>query len=493
MRPFISTRAPELLVAGIGASAGGIEAMLPMLAHLPRTGRIAYVVAQHMADNGHSDLVARLLGRESTLPVILAKDGERLAADTVYVIPAGKDGHLRNGTLDLQAPGAANISTPSINTLFTSISQAKQKNAIGIILSGTGADGTAGCRAIRNQGGLTFAQDTAEAKFNGMPSAAIEAAAVDHVLPVKLIGEALAARFPAIAPLPVLAPIAASTAGFGPIEATIPGIDTQALRDLEKILRRVHEATGIDFSSYKEETLLRRLDKRKSTLGISNPEDYLAFINRQPAELKTLQELFLVSVTAFFRDPASFRELQRALACLLTSKPDGDPIRIWVPGCASGDECYSLAIILKEMLTPYGKQHPVQITGTDLNPEALTTARAGIYRQTALRDVPDGLREQYFIAHGQHFEVAASLKECVTFEQRDVLSVLPPDALDLVSCRNLLIYMKSSLQDQLIKNFHRALRPQGLLFVGQSESLSFLGNSLFFPIDHFHRLYRRRH
>jgi chemotaxis protein methyltransferase CheR/two-component system CheB/CheR fusion protein len=178
---------------------------------------------------------------------------------------------------------------------------------------------------------------------------------------------------------------------------------------------------------------------------------------------------------------------------MVAGKADDEPVRIWVPGCASGDECYTLAIIITELLGQYRRTHALQITGTDLNPEALALAHTGIYRTTAIRDVAPTLRARYFVAHGRHFEVKQQLREYVQFEQRDALSGAPKDSLDLVSCRNLLIYMKSSLQDHLINSFHQALRPQGLLFIGQSESLSFLGNSLFAPVDHYHRLYRRRH
>lgn len=479
-----------LHVAGIGASAGGIEAMLPMFAHLPATGRIAYVVAQHMAHNGHSDLVARLLGRESALPVMLARDGERLQPDTVYVIPAGKDGCMRDGCLDLQAPGSGNLSTPSVNVLFASIGEASRERAVGIVLSGTGTDGTAGCRAIRSRGGLTIAQEPAEAKFDGMPGAAIEARVIDRVLPVEAIGDALAELFPAMA-RPPAPPVSSSGVVAGPALAE-PALDPAQLRELERLLQLVHEATGIDFSSYKEETLLRRLEKRKATLGIASAEDYLALVRRQPDELRTLQQHFLVSVSSFFRDRDSFRELERALAAVVAGKCAGEPLRVWVPGCATGDECYSLAIVLAELLGPYHDRHAVQITGTDINTEALATAREGVYRQTALGEVEEGLRERYFVARGQHFEVTDALRECVKFEQRDVLAGPPATGLDLVSCRNLLIYLKSRLQDQLIGSFHQALRPQGLLFVGLSESLGVVGDSLFVAVDRYHRLFRRR-
>src|SRR4051812_13564863 len=257
--------------AGVGASAGGLEAMLPMFARTRQTGRIAYVVAQHMMHNGHSDLVARLISRESALPVILGRSRMRLEADTVYLIPSGKDGRVREGFLELSEPSPANISTPSVNALFQSIAETQRENAIGIVLSGAGSDGTVGCRAIKSGGGLTLAQDPAEAKFDGMPSAAIGASLIDRVLPVHQIGETLAKLFPgAPSPSPDQKSLPGSPAlqdRSGPGESTISEAQNQ---ELALLLRQVFDATGIDFSSYKEETLLRRLEKRKSTLGTAS-------------------------------------------------------------------------------------------------------------------------------------------------------------------------------------------------------------------------------
>ncbi|MDP2792646.1 MAG: CheR family methyltransferase [Sulfurisoma sp.] len=470
-----------LHIAGVGASAGGLEAMLPMFARMSATGRIAYVVAQHMAKDGHDELVVRLIGRESALPVLLAKEGAHLAADTVYVIPSSKDGRIQGETLRLDEPAAGHLSTPSVNALFSSIAASNCGRAIGIVLSGTGSDGVIGCRAIKAGGGLTFAQDPAEAKFDGMPVAAIDAKLIDRILPVDQIGATLAGMFPGAALPP-------AAAGAGAEEA----VPAAAQRELESLLRQVHQATGIDFSSYKEDTLLRRLEKRKSTLGVESVADYQALIRRQPDELKGLQHLFLVSVSSFFRDHDSFHVLKMSLAKLVAGKRPDESIRVWVPGCASGEEAYTLAILLKEL----SGEHPVEIIATDLNPEALDMARAGLYRQTACKEMEPVLRDRYFLTKGQHFEIKPEIKACVHFEQRDVLGGVPPHSpggLDLVSCRNLLIYMKSPLQDKLIKSFHTALHPQGLLFIGQSESLSFVGNSLFAPIDHYHRLFRRRH
>lgn len=467
--------------------------MLPMFAQMRATGRVAYVVAQHMAKDGHDELVVRLIGRESALPVVLARQGETLDADKVYVIPSGKDGMVNGNILSLHDPIPGNLSTPSVNVLFTSIAESMHANAVGIVLSGTGYDGVAGCRAVKAQGGLTIAQDPGEAKFNGMPTAAIDARLVDAVLQVDGIGPLLAEKFPGTvvppprttnAPTPSLQAAASAAAG-----------NMSPNRELAVLLHLVQQACGIDFSSYKEDTLLRRLEKRKSTLGIASSDDYLALVRRQPEELKTLQYLFLVSVSSFFRDRDSFRELGRALASVVAEKPDGEPIRVWVPGCASGEEPYTLAIILDELLGDYRSRHPVRIVGTDLNPEALDMARSGIYRQTAFKEMDAALRNRYFMPRGQHFEIDQALRGMVEFEQRDVLAGAPESQdgkLDLISCRNLLIYMKSHLQDRLVSSFHCALAPQGLLFIGQSESLGLVGNSLFAPVDHYHRLFRRR-
>ena len=470
-----------LYIAGVGASAGGLEAMLPMFARMRPTGRITYVVAQHMAKDGHDELVVRLIGRESALPVVLAEDGMRLVADKVQVIPSGKDGYIQGDILRLREPGVGHLSTPSVNALLSSIAESARGKAIGIVLSGTGSDGVIGCRAIKANGGLTIAQDTFEAKFNGMPSAAIDAKLIDKVLAVDQIGVTLAALFPG-AVAPVVLP------GTGNVIDEVPITDA-AQRELQVLLRQVHQATGIDFSSYKEDTLLRRLEKRKSTLGVESATAYQDLIRRQPEELKVLQHLFLVSVSSFFRDHESFQVLKMSLAKLVSGKMPNEPIRVWVPGCASGEEAITLAILLKEL----AGNSPIEITATDLNPEALAMSREGVYRQTAFKEMAEVLRDRYFTAKGQHFQVQAEVMACIRYEQRDVLGGSPPKDLDLVSCRNLLIYMKSHLQDKLIKSFHQALRSQGLLFIGQSESLSFVGNSLFVPIDHYHRLFRRRH
>lgn len=477
-------------IAGIGASAGGLEAMLPMFSKLRPTGRIAYVVAQHMAHDGHSELVARLIQRESTLPVLLAADGIVVQPDTVYMIPAGKNGRIHSDILSLSDPEPSSISTPSVNVLFKSIAENSGSNSIGIMLSGAGSDGTAGCRAIKAVGGLVFVQELTETKHAGMPGAVIDAGLPDQVLSVAGIAARLAELFPGSVPMPKVATRETVTA---PSESDASLTGEAVHLELELLLRQVLEATGIDFSSYKEETLLRRLEKRKSLLGVTSADAYQSLIRRQPDELHTLQHLFLVSMSSFFRDKEAFDVLQQELGSLVTAKAEGEAVQVWVPGCASGEEPYTLAIILHELQAASMRKHPLKIVASDLNPEALELARNGLYRQTAFKEMPLALRERWFIARGQHFEVRQELKEAVLFEQLDLLNGPVPGGLDLISCRNLLIYMKSCLQDKLVKSFHKALKPRGLLFLGQYESLSFVGNALFVPLDQHNRLYYRRH
>lgn len=481
--------AEALHIVGLGASAGGLEAMLQLFAQVRPCGQQVYVVAQHMAKGGHDELVVRLMNRESALPVVLAGHADKLMADTVYVIPSGRNGVVKDGAIWLQPPLPTSLSTPSVNVLFHSIAEAAKRQAVGIVLSGTGADGSLGCQAIQAQGGLTLAQLPADAKFDSMPCAAIAAKVIDEVLSASAMGARLVAdRFATIVDrpdsrVPVTYPV------IGPSPVVSSGVAMTRPTELAQLLTRVHEITGIDFSDYKEETLLRRLHKRMATLGVTSLADYLALTCQQPDEIATLQQLFLVSVSSFFRDRASFDALRRALAITLAGKPVGEPVRVWVPGCASGEEALTLAIVLHELTD----LHPIEIMGTDLNPQALALARAGRYRPGAFKEMDAGVRLRHFSPHGPDYQASPELLACIRYEQRDVLGhqAMPP--LDLVSCRNLLIYMKVGLQDKLITLFYRALHTQGLLFIGQSEALNFVGNALFTPVDYYHSVYKRRH
>lgn len=457
-----------------------------MLFHLRPTDRVTYVIAQHMANDGHSRLMASLLNRSSQLPVVEATADERLLPDHVYLIPAGRDGMIRKGTIRLVPPRGENLSTPSVNVLFSSLAEDSGRHAVGIVLSGTGSDGTAGCRSIKAQGGRTFAQAPASAVYDGMPTAAIDAGVIDRVCPETDLFDAIVAALPDVAGRGHGSP----ASGMRPPMPAPPA--TGAQPHLGRLVRLVHEASGIDFSGYKEETLLRRLEKRMSVLGILSLRDYLTHVSRTPEELHTIRQLFLVSVSSFFRDHESFRALETELKALLSTGTLGHRIRFWVAGCATGEEVYGLAILLTEMLGERLQRHDVAVTGTDLNPEALDTAARGRYGEAAFREMDAAWQHRYFAAEGGQWRVGDQIRRLCRFEHGDVISAEPVEPQDLISCRNLLIYLKSGLQNQLIQKFHRALQPHGLLFLGQSESLAPLGSSLFKPVDATHRLYRRR-
>ncbi|HQN01735.1 MAG TPA: CheR family methyltransferase [Candidatus Hydrogenedentes bacterium] len=471
----------SLHIVGVGASAGGLEAMGELFSRLLPSGRVAYVIAQHMAKGGHSELVARMLIRQSPLSIVVATGGDLLEQDKVYLIPSGSDGEVKNGRIYLLPPSPEHLSTPSVNFLFASIAKDYGKKSIGIILSGAGSDGAAGCRVIKACGGRTFVQKPQSAQYSGMPLAAVKAGAADVEMDIADIARQLTGMFP---------PSPSVQTAAGPTAASVPSAPVNPY--LTTLLQRVFEATGVDFTSYKEETLQRRLERRLAVLKIESVEQYLLYTQQNPLELNILQHLFLVSLSSFFRDSGAFAIVRQHLAELVRQKKQGDTIRIWVPGCASGEECYTFAIILAEILGENFMSFNINILGYDLSPEALAVAREAVYPQTAFKETDSKILKSYFEHKGRHYHVSSSIRSVCEFIKQDVASAKAPENMDVISCRNLLIYMKSNLQDQLFKKFHQALVAQGLLFIGQSENIGLAGNTLFTAIDHYHRLYRRR-
>ena len=457
---------------GIGASAGGLNALRSLVANLPRTGRVAYLIAQHMAADAHAELMVTLLGRDSVLDVCLAREGTVLEPDCVYLLPAGLDGIVRGGCVGLQPSAPGSLSHPSVDVLLESVALEHGLRAVGIILSGTGSDGVRGCRAIQGRGGLALAQAPESARFSGMPEAAMRAGVISETLPPERMGERLARLFPdlwASVPEPPLPE---------------PG--------LPRLLRRVREATGIDFSGYKEETLLRRLTTRLNSLGLESLDRYEHHVAAHPREMEALAQHFLVSMSSFFRDRSSFEVVKGALRGLVARRSPGEPLRIWVPGCATGEECYTLAILVAQILGPAPAAPTACILGTDLNPRALAQAQSGLYPESAFKEMDPDLLRLYFRQKGASFEVNELLRATCDFARHDVLQEESRRDLDMVSCRNLLIYLQSDCQARLMHRFHAALRPDGLLFIGQSETVGIAGHALFRPLDAEHKLYQRR-
>jgi len=459
-------------VVGIGASAGGLEALSNLIAALPTNLGLAYAVIQHLSPT-HRSMMAQLLGRETAMAVKEITDGMVPERDTIYVTPPSSNMVLRDGRFVLQEEPRNASPRPSVNAFFSSLAAEQGEDAIGVVLSGTGSDGAVGLREIKAVGGFTFAQEPQSAKYNGMPQAAIDTGCVDWVLPADGIAREITQ----------IARAKGSVSGA----VSPPGAATT----LKKLLIRVKQQTRIDFGGYKVGTVWRRIERRMAARHVSNLDDYLALVEADPSELDHLCKDILISVTAFFRDPEAFDTLRVTLQALLATKHFGDEIRIWVPGCATGEEAYSIAILVAELLGPNLAQFRVQIFATDLDLSALAVARRGGYPETALTGMDPALVGRHFTNTGNRYEVSRTLRDMVVVARQDLVQDPPFLRLDLVSCRNVLIYFQNELQVKVLATFHYGLRPGGFLFLGKSEGI-FQQEGLFEPGDKAARVYRRR-
>jgi len=450
-----------LLVVGVGASAGGLEACQLWLQHFPCRSHWCCVIAQHQPGDGDTALLVRQLQRVAgDWKVRIAQHLEELQGGCALVIPAGRHARVQAGRIHLQSPSPTDLSVPSVDVLLKSLAEDYGPKAIGVILSGAGSDGVAGCRAIQRLGGRTHAQS--DPRFDGMPGAARAARVIDDSATLRSLAQQISGL---------------------PSELAVG--DRTAEPGLADVLELVRCHTGHDFRQYKPETLWRRVEARMNRTGTSSLKAYLEQARRNPREVATLQNHFLVSLSSFFRDPECFAALTPHLKNALEGK---DRFSVWTPGCATGEETYSLAILLDECRQGV----KAWLEGADLNPEALEVARAGIYSLKSVQHLTRARLERYFEAKGQHLQVRERLRSMCTFRCLDVLSNSPPQDLDLISCRNFLIYLQSDLQASLLKRFHQALRPGGLLFLGPAERLGPSGGCLFGTLDAAHRIFQRR-
>ena len=476
-----------LRTVGIGASAGGLDALSQLLPLLKPDAHSVYIIAQHMAKDNHIDLVLRLLKRHSVLPITVAIHNGLLVADQVFLLPPGVTGVVQQGRIQLLPVTSEQISSPSVNALFNSIAQSAGGHGIGVVLSGAGSDGLSGCRAIKAAGGKIIVQNLESCQLAGMPGAVIGAQLPDEILLPEQIAESLNYQNRLPQPLPQPPRPQKVNPAWTDITAAVDDADI-----FRQLFQSILALTKCDFSSYKEETLVRRLHRRMMTLNITSVRDYQIYTQKNPDELRKLQHQFLISLSFFFRDSESFAVLQLHLVELLKGKARGDSIRIWVPGCASGEECYSWAMLLEDILGSQLSDYRICIIGSDLNEQAIAIAEQGVYSQAAFREIsPDNL-SHCFDHNGQEFTVKPHLRAICQFHVEDVVSCQLLEKVDAISCRNLLIYMKGDLQDRLIGHFRDFLHPGGLLFLGQSETIGLIGNTLFSPLDHFHRVYRRK-
>ena len=466
------------LVVGIGASAGGLDAFKKFFTAMPADSGMAFVLVQHL-DPNHKSLLVDLLSSQTKMPVIEAGDGVRVTGNSVFVIPRDATLTIKNGVLRLTTPAPPRDSRRPIDTFFTSLAEDQGENAVCIVLSGTGSDGTAGVRAMREYGGLILAQ----AEFDhhalpGMPDSAAATGLVDQILPV----EALPARL--LEHRNHLVAVAATKNGDGTRSDTIEHLAT-----ITAILRR---GVTHDFAHYKQSTLVRRVQRRMQVLQIGTAPAYIERLQKDPGEVELLFRDILIGVTQFFRDPEAFLALQNeVIPKLFAGKGPTDQVRVWVPGCATGEEVYSIAILMKEAMARHDNAPHVQIFGTDIDDRAIAAARTGRYSGDLLGGVSTERRERWFVPAGDDFCLAKEIREMCVFSVHSLAKDPPFSRLNLISCRNLMIYFDTALQDRVIRNFHYSLVPGGYLFLGPSESLS--RNALLFTaLDKKQRIYQSR-
>ncbi|MCE9612026.1 MAG: PAS domain-containing protein [Chthoniobacter sp.] len=463
-------------IVGIGASAGGLEAFTQLLAALPAHTGLALVLVQHL-DPAHASRLTELLARATRRPVHEICEGMSVEPDHVYVIPPNSDLSILHGRLSLTPRTKARGLHLPVDTFFRALAADQQRHAIGVILSGTASDGTEGLRAIKAAGGLTFAQEEKSAQHDGMPRSAIAAGVVDRVLPPEGIARELArvGRHPYVVQ---------SAAAEDPLP--------DSGDDMRKIFILLRAASGVDFSFYKPTTLKRRIARRMTLQKVDSLAHYVRFLRQTPGEVAALFDDMLINVTSFFREPDTFTALQKdVFPRLLADRSPETPLRVWVPGCSTGEEAYSLAIALLEFLGESSTPVPVQIFASDVSEPAIEKARAGLYPPDIAADVSPARLRRFFTPHSGGYQIRKAVRDLCVFARQDVVKDPPFSRLDLVSCRNLLIYFGPVLQKRVIPTFHYALRPGGFLLLGNSETTGDFAD-LFALADHHHKIYARK-
>jgi two-component system CheB/CheR fusion protein len=471
-----STPSPKKFpVAVVGCSAGGVQALSAFFSQIPSDLEAAFVVVSHLPANGESHLT-EILSREGALPAVWAAPGAPLEPGKIHVLPPGQYFGLEGGRFVESGPIRIQKAHVLINTFLESFAAAYGPDAIAIILSGTGSDGTQGSRLVKQAGGTVLVQEPASAVFGGMASSVLLTGMADYVLPpVELAREVVRLMRHEIAVPPLIS-------GTGDEE-------TSTMRNLVSLLRR---HTGFDLSAYKVETVNRRIERRMGICHISDFDEYVALLKKNSAECENLAKDMLISVTRFFRDPEVFQNLRKNVLPRLVRCAGGRSLRFWVPGCATGEEVYSIGILLEEVLRECGEINlPCRFFATDLDRHATEIAGQGIYPESIEADVPPELLAKYFIRQGDHYQICRAVRERIIFAKHNLLKDPPFTRIDFVSCRNVLIYLQPPAQQRVLSILHYALRPEGVLALGLSESLGDLQND-FETLDARNHLFRKK-
>jgi two-component system, chemotaxis family, CheB/CheR fusion protein len=466
-------------IVGIGASAGGLAAFEEFFAAMPPDSDpdMAFILVQHLSPD-HKSLLAELVRRSTRMQVYEVEDGMVVEPNCAYIIPPKHNMAFLHGKLHLLEPDERPGPRLPIDFFFRSLAQDQRERAICIVLSGTGSDGTLGVRAIKEAGGMVMAQTPESTEFDGMPRSAIATGLVDYVL--------LPAEMPAQL-------IAYAAHAYG--QKSRPALPPHSKQSqLDKIFILLRAQTGRDFSQYKQNTVVRRIERRMAVQQIEQLDDYIRYLQQNAAEAEALFQDLLIGVTQFFRDPEAFAALEaQAIPQLLAAKSSGDLVRIWVPGCSTGEEAYSLAILLQEQMEVLQQRFKVQIFATDIDSQAIATARAGVYPASIAADVSPKRLDRFFTHDAANgvYRIQKNVRDMLIFSEHDLIQAPPFSRLDLISCRNLLIYMSGALQKKLMPLFHYALNPGGMLFLGSSESVGEFAQ-LFAPLDRKWKLYQRQ-
>ncbi|MBN1548164.1 MAG: PAS domain-containing protein [Syntrophaceae bacterium] len=468
---------PLFPIVGIGASAGGLEAIEQFLRHVPENSGAAFVIVQHL-DPTHKGIMTELLQRITGMHVFQVRDRMKVEPNAVYLIPPNRDMSILHGVLYLFEPSAARGLRLPIDFFFSSLAEDRWEHSIGVILSGMGSDGTIGCRAIKEKAGLVLVQDPASSKFDSMPRSAINAGIADIVAPVEdlpgkiidYLGHALVMTKDAL------------------------HLEDKDHSSLSKVLVLLRAKTGHDFSMYKNNTLYRRIERRMGVHQISKIASYVRYLQENSQEVELLFKELLIGVTSFFRDEAAWEKLRKeVLPALLTGYPQGGALRAWSAGCSTGEEAYSLAMVFKEAAEKIksAQNYTLQIFATDLDQDVIDYARQGIYPAGIAADVSSLRLKRFFIKEEKHYRVSKEIREMVTFATQNIIMDPPFTKMNIIICRNLLIYLTPELQKKLLPIFYYSLKPNGVLFLGSAETINNM-TDLFAPFDIKSKLFRRR-